>query len=212
MSCQSHPSKPLYKTNDLEPCPVQFAYVYPEDSNDHRRWILGFVRQPKGSKGSLHNHNVHTSLHLLTKTQEDIQSAAVVNVSLKPSEISRGKGLGYIPAAVDRAYANMDRISNVMCKAQNNSVLCNAKWDIALLEKMANDIDEGDVSHGSNYSYCLSSELKKLSRSYLVSGGIENGIQYIFTMNPLMSEILSKAEFIEADITYNETKRIPLLI
>ena len=70
---------------------------------------------------------------------------------------------------------------------------------------MADDIDEGDISHGSNYSYCLSSELKKLSRPYLVSGGIENGIQYIFTMNPLMSEILSKAEFIETDITYNET-------
>ena len=75
---------------------------------------------------------------------------------------------------------------------------------------MADDIDEGDVSHGSNYSYCLSSELKKLSRPHLVSGGIENGIQYIFTMNPLMSEILSKAEFIEADITY-ETKEYPYL-
>ena len=43
---------------------------------------------------------------------------------------------------------------------------------------MADGIDEMDVSHGSNYSYCL-------SRPYLVSGGIENGIQYIFTMNPL---------------------------
>ena len=98
-----------------------------------------------------------------------------------------------------------------MCKARNNSALCNVKWDIALFEKMADDIDEGDISHGSNYSYCLSSELKKLSRPYLVSGGIENGIQYIFTMNPLMSEILSKAEFIEADITYNETKEYPYL-
>ena len=70
-ACQKHPSKPLYKTNDLEPCPVQFAYVYPMDSDDHRRWILGFVRQPKGSRGNLHNHNVHASSHLLTKTQED---------------------------------------------------------------------------------------------------------------------------------------------
>ena len=119
--------------------------------------------------------------------------------------------MGYIPAAVDRASANMDRISNVMCKARYNSALCNAKWDIALFEKMADDIDEGDISHGSINSYCLSSELKKLSRPYLVSGGIENGIQYIFTMNPLMSEILSKAEFIEADITYNETKEYPYL-
>ena len=32
---------------------------------------------------------------------------------------------------------------------------------------------------------------------------------YIFTMNPLMSEILSKAEFNEVDITCNKTK-LPL--
>ena len=31
------------------------------------------------------------------------------------------------------------------------------------------------------------------------------------TMNPLMSEILSKSEFIEADITYHETKEHPYL-
>ena len=76
---------------------------------------------------------------------------------------------------------------------------------------MADDIDDGDVSHESNYSYSLSNELRKLSRPYLVSAGIENGIQYIFTMNPLMSEILSKAESIAANITYNETKEYPYL-
>ena len=47
---------------------------------------------------------------------------------------------------------------------------------IALCEKMADDIDEGLASHGSNYTYCLSSELKKLGRPYLVSGKIENRI------------------------------------
>ena len=74
---------------------------------------------------------------------------------------------------------------------------------------MADDIDEGDASHGSNYSHSLSDKLKKLSRSYLVSARIENGIQYIITVNLLMSEILSKAELIEADITYKETKEYP---
>ena len=151
-----------------------------------------FCKTAKGSKESLHNHNVHASSHLLTKTLEDIQSAAVANVSLKPYEICRDKGLGYIPAAVDTASANMDRISSVMCKARNNSALCNAKWDVASFEKMADGIDEKDASHGSNYSHTLSNELNKLSRPYLVSAGIENGIQYIFTMNPLMSEFCQK--------------------
>ena len=65
-------------------------------------------------------------------------------------------------------------MANVMCKARNNS---DAKWDIALFENMANDIDEGDASLGSNYSHSLSDKLNKLSRSYLVSARIENGIQ-----------------------------------
>ena len=43
------------------------------------------------------------------------------------------------------------------------------------------------------------------SRPYLISMGYENGIHFIHTMSPLMSKLLSKAEFAEADITFNET-------
>ena len=106
-----------------EPCPVQFAYVYPEDSNEHRWWLLGFVRQLKGSRGSLHNHNVHASPHLLTKTQEDIESAAIANTTLKPFKISRGKGLGYIPASVNKAYGQ-----NLKCHVQSTKYRIGQKF------------------------------------------------------------------------------------
>ena len=43
----------------------------------------------------------------------------------------------------------------------------------------------------------------KPSRPYIVSAGLEDGVKYIFTMNPYMSELLSTSEFIETDITYN---------
>ena len=151
----------------------------------------------------------HICLQKLRKIY--VQRAALANVALKPSKISRGKGLGYIPAVVDTTSANMNRISTAMSKARSSSALCNSKWDITLFEKMADDIDEEDALHGSSYSHSLSDELKKLSRPYLLSAGIENGIQYIFTMSPLMSEILSKAESIEAEIIYNETKEYPYL-
>ena len=39
-----------------------------------------------------------------------------------------------------------------------------------------------------------------------LSAGIESGINFVFCMNPLMCAELGKAEFIEADVTYNETK------
>ena len=174
-------------------------------------YVLGFVRQPKGVSNNLHNHDIHSSSHPLAKTMEDIHNAATANTTLKPSDVSKGKGLGYIPAAVDRACANLDRISRVMKKARNNTLACSMDWDATSFEEVADEIDTKDREHGSNFSQSASAELRKLSRPYLISAGIENGIQFIFTMNPLMSEVLSKAEFIEADITFNETKEYPYL-
>ena len=142
---------------------------------------------------------------------EDIHNAATSNTALKPSDVSRGKGLGYIPAAVDRACADLDRISRVMKKARNDTIACSMDWDAASFEEVADEIDAKDKEHGSTFSQPASVKLGKLSRPYLISAGIDNGIRYIFIMNPLMSEVLSKAEFIEADITFNETKEYPYL-
>ena len=47
--------------------------------------------------------------------------------------------------------------------------------------------------------------------SPLISAGIEGGIKYILTMNPFQSKILSTAEFIECDLTYNESIEYPYL-
>ena len=122
-----------------------------------------------------------------------------------------GKGLGYIPAAVDKACASIDKISKVLKKARNNSLSCSVGWDVTSLEDVADDIDVKDEEHRSNYSQGVCSHLQDLSRPYLMSAGIDSGIHYIFTMNPLTAEVLSKAEFIEADITFNETKKYPYL-
>ena len=89
-----------------------------------------------------------------------------------------------------------------MKKARNDTLACSMDWD----EEVADEIDTKDREHGSNFSQPASAELRKLSRPYLISAGTDNGIRYIFTMNPLMSEVVSKAEFIEADIMFNKTK------
>ena len=54
-------------------------------------------------------------------------------------------------------------------------------------------------------------EVKKLSRPYLVSAGLDDGIKYIFTMSPYMSQLLSTSEFIQTDITYNVTTEFTYL-
>ena len=99
---------------------------------------------------------------------EDIQNAATANTTLKPSDVSKGKGLGYILAAVDRACANLDRISRVMKKARNNTLSCSMDWDATSFEEVADDIDTNNREHGSNFSQPASAELRKLSRPYLL--------------------------------------------
>ena len=54
-----------------------------------------------------------------------------------------------------------------------------------------------------------SQKIKKIFRPYLVSAGLENGIRYVFCANPLMNEMLAQSEFVEADITYTETRKYP---
>ena len=75
---------------------------------------------------------------------------------------------------------------------------------------MVDEIDERDDEYSGN-SATEQSKLRKLLRPYLVSAGYEDGINYIFTMNPMMSELLANSEFIEVDITYNKTMEYPYL-
>ena len=50
---------------------------------------------------------------------------------------------------------------------------------------------------------CPSHPGSNLIRPYLVSAGIDNGVNYIFVMTPLMAEIAATADFIQTDITYD---------
>ena len=70
-------------------------------------------------------------------------------------------------------------------------------------ETIADDIDASEENIGGSTGNVR--RVKELCRPYLVSAGIEGGIQYIFTMNPFQCKVLSTAEFIECDLTYNES-------
>lgn len=113
---------------------------------------------------------------------EHIHNAATTSTALKPSNVSKGKGLGYIPAAVDRACANLDRVSRVRKKARNDSLACSMDWDVTSFEKVVDEMELKTCrEHGSNSSQRASAKLCKLSRSYLISTGRDNGIWYMLT-------------------------------
>ena len=54
-------------------------------------------------------------------------------------------------------------------------------------------------------------QYNKYGRPYLVSAGVENDIKYACAMSPLMSQVLAGAEFLQTDITYNQSAQYPYL-
>ncbi len=101
--CSHHKNK-LAKT---EGCPVEFVYIYPENGQDKRRWIGGVVRCQKEFSKNLHNHLPHAAIKIAQCVKEKIQTAVVSNPALTPSDIASGKGLGFVPSAVDVASSHL---------------------------------------------------------------------------------------------------------
>ena len=138
-----------------------------------------------------------------------IQESASINPQLKAKQISQGKGLSFIPGAVDSASTHIGRVAQQVKKGRLMAS-GGSNWDIGDFETIADDIDKKDDEVSAKTPRERES-LKKLCRPYLVSAGIEGGIRYIFTMNALMCQLLSTSDFVEADITFNESLEYPYL-
>ena len=95
-----HPSAQLNRVKD---CPVEFAYLFPENSNDNRRWIFALVRNQKEPMINLHSHAIHGPTKIAKCVQENISRAVSLNSTLTPIDISQGKGLEFVPGVVDKA-------------------------------------------------------------------------------------------------------------
>ena len=131
------------------------------------------------------------------------------NVSLTPTDISRGKGVGFIPSAVDAASSHLGRVAREVAKSKDNLGVRSKDWSPCLLETVADEVDRDDM-HRNDDSH-QQTPYQELGRPYLVSAGVENGVRYAFAMSPLMSKMLSTAEFLQSDITYNENSVYPYL-
>ena len=64
---------------------------------------------------------------------------------------------------------------------------------------------------GATLVETTSEKYSRLGQPYLRSAGMEDGIKFVVVMTPLMAQILASAPFIQADITFNETREYPYL-
>ena len=103
-----------------------------------------------------------------------IQQSTSTNPQLKAKIIYQGKGLSFIPGAVDSASTHIGWIAQQVKKGRQMAS-GGTSWDIADFEVLANDIDKNDEELSAKAPQereCLN----KLCRPYLISAGIEEGI------------------------------------
>ena len=84
-------------------CPVEFVYIHPKDTTDNRRWFGGIVRCDKEVTENYHNHKIHAASKIAECVKSRISDALSANPALTPSEVVCGKGIGFLPSAVDDA-------------------------------------------------------------------------------------------------------------
>ena len=129
--------------------------------------------------------------------QEITQAVIINNPSLLPTDVSKGKGLKFVPSAVDSASAHLGKVSHIVTNARKQSPMYSSKWSI---EEFADEIDSKDEQYSGDDGKARK-EYSKLGRPYLRSVGIEDGVKYILTMSPLMCDTLYSEDFLEADVT-----------
>ena len=132
-------NRSLQKTLD---CPVEFVYVHPKDSSDYRQWFGGIVRCQKAPAENLHNHRIHASTKIAQCIKEIIDHAITVNPALSPSDIVCGKGISFIPSAVDSASCYTGKVSQEIMKTKQLKGLSDKNWSPMDFVETANVIDE----------------------------------------------------------------------
>ena len=202
-NCPKH-NTPLEKSGE---CPVEFVYLHPKNSEDGRRWFGGIVRWQKSPLTNFHNHRIHSATKISQCVREKISSAVLANPALTPSDVCCGKGLGFIPSAVDCASCHIGKVSQEVRKTKQKNGLLDYNWSPMEFERVADEMDKEDSELGGNESTLF----KKCGRPYLISSGIEYGIKFIFTMSPYMSKIAIEADFLQCDITYDDCREYPYL-
>ena len=71
-------------------------------------------------------------------------------------------------------------------------------------EDVADAIDEEDNEFSGNAQVRIT-KYQHYGRPYLVAAGYEDGIKFIFTMSPFMTNIATDADFIQYDMIVNST-------
>lgn len=142
-----------------------------------------------------------------------VQLVAAKDHSITPSAVAAGQCLGFLPAAVCPAAANTDRLRGIMRSArqQKTSTTCDSSLTIVKnFGNVAKALDEADEEHGGNLE--CQRKYAALGHPYVVDYEFSPTFRFFLGMSPFMASVVAQAEFIECDITFNESVEYPYLL
>ena len=112
------------------------------------------------------------------------------NPELTPMQVATGTGIGYVPSAVDSASSHLGRIARELKKGKSVLGINDKGRSPCDFESVADSIDgEDSLLSGENKQ-----KNTQCGRPYRVSAGIESSINYIFTISPIMTRIVTYDE------------------
>lgn len=155
------------------------------------------------------NLSLHGAFKICDLVRDKICESVHANSSLTPTDISRGKGVGFLPSPVDAASSHLGRVAKEVAKTKDTLGVRSKDWSPCSLESVADEVDQDDLEKSNDNQQ--QTQYREQGQPYLVSAGVENEIKYAFAMSPLMSKMLSTAEFLQTDITYKENSVYPYL-
>ena len=193
---------------------MEFIYIFPVDLGDKRRWIGGIIcSQDVPADTNLHNHPVkHCLSHKLpSMVTADITRTLEDNPYLTTQQLASGQGLGYRPGSAEVAGTSYGRLDYIQKKSlKENGLSSKGIHVITDMEKIADKIDQKDCSHEG--TTITSRRYKEIGRPYMRDYRTSPSGTYQFIMTPLMSKLLSDADFVETDTTYNENTELIYLL
>jgi len=100
-----HINTVLFKENIVKSCFSSF------------RWIAGIVVNNTTPTKNLHNHSIPSPSVVSTFVKHSIVSAVSASPHLTTDDLAAGRGLQFVPGAVDTAAASKDKLRGIRKKA-----------------------------------------------------------------------------------------------
>ena len=119
---------------------------------------------------NLHNHKLHGAFKNCNLLKDKISNAVQSNLSLTPTGISQGSGIGFIPSTVDTARSHLGRVAREVAKTKHALGVNTKDWSPCSLEAAVDDMDKEDYKKSDDSM--LEAQYKEHGQPYLVSAGV----------------------------------------